>query len=153
MLAVTSSQFREQGPLPARFTCDGEGVSPPLEWTGAPEGTASFALILDDPDAPRGRFVHWLVYDIPAAATKLEADAARQARTGGFKQGRTTAGKVEYTPPCPPRGSEHRYVFTLYALDAPLGLEPGASAAEVREAMEGHILAEAQLVSRYSRTR
>ncbi|NPV09790.1 MAG: YbhB/YbcL family Raf kinase inhibitor-like protein [Anaerolineae bacterium] len=152
VVSLVSSAFTEGGLIPSEFTCDGEGTSPMLQWTGAPEGTRSFALIVEDPDAPRGTFVHWVAYDIPPEVTTLAAGVPQEWDTGGFRQGRNGAGNVGYIGPCPPAGEEHRYVFTLYALDDLLGLEPGVSVEELREAMEGRVLAQAQLVGRYSRT-
>jgi Raf kinase inhibitor-like YbhB/YbcL family protein len=150
-MKLTSTAFAEGQTIPQRYTCDGDDVSPPLAWTGAPEGTASFALIADDPDAPLRTWVHWVLFDLPGDATSLPEGVAKVPRppTGGV-HGNNSWPRAEYGGPCPPRGT-HRYIFKLYALDRALGLAPGASAADVRKAMEGHVLAEAQLMGRYAR--
>ncbi len=141
-----SDAFGDGGAIPEKFTCDGENISPRLEWEGAPAGTRSFALIMDDPDAPSGTFTHWVAFDIPG--TQLEI--AERAMTSG-KGGQNGRGQTNYTGPCPPSGT-HRYFFTLYALDVPsLNLDTGATRAEVERAMEGHILAKAQLMGKYAR--
>jgi Raf kinase inhibitor-like YbhB/YbcL family protein len=147
-MRLTSDAFPDGGTIPVEYTCTGRNTSPPLRWSGAPEGTHAFALIVDDPDAPAGTFDHWVVYDLPAATTGLAAGAsvAGDAHTG--KNGR---GSAEYTGPCPPPGTPHHYQFKLYALDAALGLAAGKSKADVEKAMQGHILAQAMLVGLYGR--
>ena len=140
---LTSTAFAEGGQIPSDYTCDGGDSPPPLAWSGAPAGTAEFALVMDDPDA-RG-FVHWVVVDISADATALGASLPTGAR-----EGRTDFGRTGYGGPCPPSGS-HRYVTTLYALSASLGLSGSASAADVRRAAEGKTLATAVLTGMYQR--
>lgn len=128
-----------------QYTCDGEDVSPPLQWSGVPPEAARLALIVDDPDAPAGTWVHWVLFDMPADLRELP-----EGGEAGV-QGQTSFGQVGYGGPCPPGGSEHRYFFRLYALDQALGLPEGASRAEVDAAMEGHILAQAELMGLYGR--
>jgi Raf kinase inhibitor-like YbhB/YbcL family protein len=149
---LESGAFEEDEPIPARHTCEGANLSPPLSWTGAPEGVESFTLILDDPDAPAGTFTHWLLFDLPAGTTFVpeNVEVTEEPAVGGA-QGTNDGSKVGYTGPCPPEGSAHRYVFTLYALDAALGLEPGAAKDELVDAMEDHIVAEASLAGTFER--
>lgn len=150
-MIVISSAFQEGGMIPAKFTCDGQDISPPLSWSGIPANTRSLALISDDPDAPMGTWVHWVVYNIPPDMTGFEEGEAKDtlARKGVI-QGVTDFRRQEYGGPCPPSGT-HRYCFKLYALDATLALGPGATKKQVEAAMEGHILAQAQLMGRYTR--
>ena len=139
--------------IPAKYTCDGANVSPPLEWTDAPSAAKSFALIADDPDAPMGTCVHWVIYDLPAGAASLpEALPPNEVVAGGGKQGDTSFRKIGYGGPCPPSGT-HRYFFKLYALDGPTGLKAGAAKADLLKAIKGHVLAEAEIMGRYSRIR
>lgn len=149
---IGSSAFSEGGTIPRKHTCDGPDLSPPLSWTGAPAGVRSFALICEDPDAPRGAWVHWVIFDLPASLTGLPegVPAAAEPPVGG-RQGKNDFGGMGYGGPCCPRGTTHRYFFRLYALDATLGLKAGATKADVLKAMEGRILAEAQLMGRYGR--
>ncbi|MCC6314559.1 MAG: YbhB/YbcL family Raf kinase inhibitor-like protein [Thermomicrobiales bacterium] len=150
-LRLTSSVFVNDGPIPADCGCDGAGASPPLAWTGAPSRTASFALIVEDPDARSGPFTHWLVYDLPADSDGLPANVPRQPTIpGGGAQGENGFHTIGYGPPCPPRG-EHRYVFRLFALDALPGLPPGASRDDLSSAIAGHVVAEARLTGTYAR--
>jgi Raf kinase inhibitor-like YbhB/YbcL family protein len=150
-LSITSTAFREGQRIPARYTCDGENVSPPLNWEGAPDTAKAFALICDDPDAPRGTWVHWLIWNLPATAQGLpQAVPADRELEDGSRQGTTDFGTVGYGGPCPPGGT-HRYYFRLYALDAPLELPPGATRPQLDKALEGHVLARGQLMGRYSR--
>jgi Raf kinase inhibitor-like YbhB/YbcL family protein len=148
---IKSKAFTEGGMIPAKYTCDGENVSPPLEWTNAPSSTKSFALISDDPDAPVGTWVHWVIYNIPPEVTKLDEHikSEKEFKTG-MRQGNNDWPKIGYGGPCPPSGT-HRYYFKLYAVDALLDLKPGATKAQVLQAMKGHILAEAQLMAKYRR--
>ena len=146
---LTSTAFAEGNPIPARYSCQGEDVSPPLAWQDAPTGTQSFALIMDDPDAPGGTWVHWIVYNLPAHVNALpEGVTAQKGLPQGALQGRNSWGRNDYGGPCPPSGT-HRYFFKLYALDSMLNLPPGASKEDVLHAMEGHLLAEAQLMGTY----
>jgi Raf kinase inhibitor-like YbhB/YbcL family protein len=147
-LHVNSSAFSEGKPIPEKYTCDGQNVSPPLTWTGAPANTSSFAIIVDDPDAPSGTFTHWVLYDLPAGVTEL-----KEAASGSGKEGVNDFGKKGYGGPCPPPGGPHRYFFRVYALDrASLG-RAGLSKQEVLAAMKSHILAEGQLIGTYKRKR
>ena len=141
-ISVTSPAFDEGGAIPTRYSCDGDDVSPPLAWQGAPDGTVAFALILDDPDA--GGFVHWTVADIAASD-----GSAEEGESPGV-DGQNGFGRAGYGGPCPPSGT-HRYVVTLYALSEPLSVEPGFSAADLRSAMEGRILATGHLTGTYRR--
>ncbi len=152
-MVITSAAFREGGMVPAKYTCDGQDISPPLEWKDAPAGTGSLALICDDPDAPGGMWVHWVAYAIPPEVTKLDENVKpdRECRNG-VRQGSNDWLRIGYGGPCPPGGS-HRYYFKLYALDAMLDLKPGATKAQLLKAMEGHILAEAHLMGKYTRQR
>jgi len=151
-IQLTSSAFTEGDLIPKRHTCDGEDFSPALAWTGVPQGTKSLALIMDDPDAPVGTFVHWVLYDMPGDLTSLSEWIARKASLSGVgTQGKNGFGETGYNGPCPPRGKAHRYYFKLYALDTILGLKPGASKADVEKAMVGHILAQGQLMGKYGR--
>jgi Raf kinase inhibitor-like YbhB/YbcL family protein len=151
-MQLTSTAFKEGEPIPARHTCDGKDISPPLKWSGTPPGTASFTLIADDPDAPVGTWVHWIVYDLPATSTELAEDAPRsQYLTGNARQGLNDFRRLGYGGPCPPAGKPHRYFFKLYALDKSLELPPGATKRDVERAMQGHILGEAHLVGTYQR--
>jgi Raf kinase inhibitor-like YbhB/YbcL family protein len=151
-MKLFSSAFQESDLIPAKYTCDGGDASPPLEWDGVPEHTASFALIVDDPDAPSGLFVHWVLFDIPASEKGLtEGVGIAGPAAGGGTQGKNGFGKTSYGGPCPPSGT-HRYYFHLYALDNKLALSPGVDRRDVDSAIRGHILAEAQLMGRYART-
>ena len=148
-MTITSTAFTGGEPIPVKYSCKGEDISPPLTWSGAPAGTVSFALICDDPDAPIGTWVHWIYFDIPASVNSLpEAFPAGAAPDIGGIQGRNSWKRNDYGGPCPPGGT-HRYFFKLYALDTTLGLGPGADKKKVERAMEGHILAEAQLMGTF----
>lgn len=150
-MELTSTAFMEGASIPKKYTCDGKNVSPPLLWRGAPDGTLSFALIADDPDAPAGTWVHWVIYQIPPEKNGLQEEiSARRKLENGMIQGENDFGRVGYGGPCPPGGT-HRYFFKLYALDTGLDLQPGATKQELLNAMEGHILEETKLVGRYSR--
>jgi Raf kinase inhibitor-like YbhB/YbcL family protein len=149
---LTSSAFGRGDTIPRKHTCDGADVSPALAWKDAPSATKSFALICDDPDAPAGTWVHWVIWSVPASAGALPEGVTPTATLGdGARQGTNDFRKVGYNGPCPPRGAPHHYSFRLYALDAPLALSPGAGKAELVKAMDGHTLASAELVGRYGR--
>ncbi len=150
-MELASSAFDNGGMIPPIHTCDGEDVSPPLTWDRLPPGTQSLVLICDDPDAPVGTWVHWVYYDIPPAPGQLPGriPAVERPPQGGV-QGINDFRRIGYGGPCPPGGT-HRYFFTLYALDTRLGLQPGLSKAQVLEAMEGHVLQQAQLMGTYRR--
>ena len=154
-LTLTSSAFRHQGEIPRRHTCDGADVSPPLGWSGIPAGTRSLALVVDDPDAPdpaapKVRWVHWVVYDIPPGTDALPEAAAPGALPPGTREGTNDWKRTGYGGPCPPVG-RHRYVHTLYALDTTLGDLGRPTRQALERAMEGHVLARAELVGLYSR--
>ena len=147
---IESTEFKQGEDIPKKFTCVGDDSSPELRWTAPPTGTRSFALIVDDPDAPSGTWVHWVIYDLPAAQRELPGGQPKQDQmTGGARQGRNDFGRIGYGGPCPPAGSTHRYYFKLYALDIQLGLQPGATKQDVLAAAKGHVLAEAQLMARF----
>ena len=147
---LTATPFQNGGEIPKKFTCDGSDVSPELVWTDPPAGTHNFAVIVDDPDAPAGTWVHWVLYDLPANALRLAEGIAKKDRLqNGACQGRNDFGKLGYNGPCPPRGSEHRYFFKLYALDAKTNLKPGASKRDLEHAMKGHILAQSEFVGKF----
>ena len=151
-LTITSSAFEEDATIPSVHTCDGKDISPALSWTDPPEETASFALICDDPDAPLGTWVHWVVVDLPADARGLPEEVPKaDTLESGAAQGRNDFGRIGYGGPCPPRGLLHRYFFKLYALDTRLDLKAGVRKQDVEKTMEGHIQAEARLMGRYSR--
>ena len=148
----TSSEFKQNEAIPKQYTCDGSDISVPLSWKNAPEGSKSFALIADDPDAPRGTWVHWVLYDLPADVRELSAAIGHEeSLQNGAKQGKNDFGKIGYGGPCPPSGSAHRYYFKLYALDQMTGLRSKATKQQLLDAMKGHVLAEAQLTGTYKR--
>jgi len=151
--AITSSAFAEGAEIPVKYTCHGQNVSPPLDWSQGSVGTASFALIMDDSDAV---YTHWVIFNLPPDAYGLpEAVPKDDKLASGALQGKIGSGGIDYPTgyfgPCPPKGSPHHYRFTLYALDKSLDLAAGASKDQVLQAMEGHILAQGQLVGLYQR--
>ncbi|MHB0857599.1 MAG: YbhB/YbcL family Raf kinase inhibitor-like protein [Anaerolineae bacterium] len=146
-----SSAFVSGGRIPARYTCKGDDVSPPLSWRGVPTGTASLALIMDDPDAPNGPFAHWVLYNIPVDTTDLAEHVSEASPPAGATFGRNARGTTRYVGPCPPQGSEHQYYFRLYALDQQLDLGAGATRAQVLDAMRGHILTSSELLGYFGR--
>ncbi len=152
---LTSTAFSDGAAIPAKYTCDGIDVSPPLAWSGPPPGTRSFALIADDPDAPVGTWVHWVLYNLPAAVSELPENIAKveSLDLDGARQGRNDFRRPGYGGPCPPPGPAHRYFFKLYALDAPLQLKPGGQKKDLEAAMEGHVLGSAQLMGTYGRSK
>jgi Raf kinase inhibitor-like YbhB/YbcL family protein len=147
-LTVTSTAFKEGGMIPGKYTCDDRDLSPQIAWSGVPAGAKSIALICDDPDAPAGTWVHWVVFNIPATAKELAEGASMPA---GAKQGINDFRKLPYGGPCPPGGT-HRYFFKVYALDSALTLKEGATKGELLRAMEGHVLAQGQLMGKYKRS-
>jgi Raf kinase inhibitor-like YbhB/YbcL family protein len=150
-MQLFTSAFAPGELIPSKYTCDGENISPPLEWSDVPAATTSLALIVDDPDAPRGLFLHWLIYDIPPGENGLTEGIGLESDTaGGAKQGRNGFGKIGYGGPCPP-GGVHRYFFRLYALDSALNVPPRASREVVERVMRDHVVAEAELIGRYQR--
>jgi len=150
-IKVSSEAFEEGGMIPAKYTCDEDDISPPLAWDSIPEGTKTLALICDDPDAPMGTWVHWVLFNLPVDISELPENVPPERELeNGAKQGTNDFGRIGYGGPCPPGGT-HRYYFKLCALDAVLDLEAGARKPQLLEAMEGHILAKGQLMGRYSR--
>jgi Raf kinase inhibitor-like YbhB/YbcL family protein len=150
-MKLTSSGFNEGQPIPRQYTCDGMNVSPPLEWSGTPSSAKTIALIADDPDAPSGTWVHWVLYNLPADKIGLvENIPPTEKMPGGGLQSKNDFGKFGYGGPCPPSGT-HRYFFKLYALDSELSLKSGVTKTELLKAMEGHIVAQGQLMGTYSR--
>jgi Raf kinase inhibitor-like YbhB/YbcL family protein len=150
-LEISSTAFSEGEMIPIRYTCDGPDVSPDLSWSGVSGATKSLALICDDPDAPMGTWVHWVLFNIPSGASGLPAEIPSDAALeNGARHGTNDFGRLGYGGPCPPGGT-HRYFFKLYALDTALNLDSGITKAELLEAMQGHILAESQLMGKYKR--
>lgn len=145
-IQITSEAFNEGESIPQLYTCDDKNESLPLEWTGVPENATSLAIIMDDPDAPAGTWVHWVVYNLPGNISGLE-----QGSAGGGIEGRNDFNRTGYGGPCPPRNSNHRYFIKIYALDGLVDLKAGASKAQLESAMQGHILAQGQLMGRYGR--
>lgn len=151
-MKVTSSAFQEGDTIPRKYTADGPDVSPPLKWSDMPAGTKTFALICDDPDAPVGTWVHWVLYNVGADRSELpEGVPAEKVVLGDACQGFNDFKKIGYGGPSPPPGKPHRYFFKLYALDRKLDLEPGASKKDVESDMKGHILGQGQLMGKYGR--
>ena len=150
-IELKSTAFDEGGMIPKLYTCDGRDVSPPLHWPGVPEGSKSLALIADDPDAPMGTWVHWVLFNLPADTTDLpEGVPADEELPDGARQGTSDFGRPGYGGPCPPSGS-HRYFFKVYALDALLDLPASTTKEQLVHAMEGHVLARGELMGTYSR--
>ncbi len=151
-IKLTSSAFSEGKPIPTKHTCDGEDLSPPLKWSQVPQGAQSIALICDDPDAPMGTWVHWVLWGLPATTTELsEKVSLTETLSNGARQGINDFKRIGYGGPCPPPGSPHRYFFKLYALDTNLSLKPRATKQDLLQAMEGHVLAKGQLMGTYQR--
>ena len=151
---LTSSAFAEGAHIPVKYTCDGQNISPPLDWNQAPAGTVSFALIMDDPEA--GNYTHWVIFNLPPNSSNLPEDVPKVEKlASGALQGKIASGGIGYPigyfGPCPFKGSSHHYRFILYALDTSLDLAAGASKEQVLKAMEGHILAQSQLIGIYQR--
>jgi len=150
-IRITSGAFEQGGKIPVKYTCDGQDVSPPLSWEGVPEGTKALAIICDDPDAPMGTWVHWVLFNIPPGVTELPENVpAQPTLENGAVHGINDFRNYGYGGPCPPGGT-HRYFFKIYALDAKVDLKPGATKAQLLDAMEGHILGKGELMGTYSR--
>ena len=145
-LTITSTAFTANGAIPSLYTCEGKDISPPLTWSGAPPGAKSFALIVDDPDAPSGTFTHWVLFDVPKDAWSLA-----QGASGIGTAGKNDFGDAKYGGPCPPKGKGvHRYFFRVYALDVDkLGPSEGATRGDVESAMKGHVLAKGELMGTF----
>lgn len=151
-LKVTSTAFAEGQPIPMKYTGQGDDVSPPLTWGEAPKGTQAIALIADDPDAPGKIWIHWVIWNIPATAQGLDEDVAKKEELPtGARQGKNDFSRIGYGGPMPPPGNPHRYFFKVYALTKPLDLRPGATKADLVQAMKGHVLAEGQVMGTYQR--
>lgn len=148
-MEIQSSAFHDSGTIPDKYAHQRENVSPPLAWSDVPPNTKSLALIVDDPDAPSGDFVHWLVYDIPPHLTHLPEGAGSAKPGDGVRQGRNSFGDIGYDGPQPPSGT-HRYVFHLYALDQMIKIAPGVSRRQLDQAIRGHILSECRLTGKFS---
>jgi Raf kinase inhibitor-like YbhB/YbcL family protein len=150
-IKIKSQAFENEGMIPAKYTCDSEDISPPLKWDKVPEGTRSIALISDDPDAPMGTWVHWVLFNLPADARELKENIPPdKTLPNGAKQGTSDFGRIGYGGPCPPGGT-HRYYFKIYALDTELNVQPGIRKRDLLKAMEGHILGQGQLMGKYKR--
>ena len=147
-MKLTSTAFQDGAAIPVRHTCDGPDISPPLAWADVSPTAAAFALICEDPDAPAGTWVHWVLYNIPGKTAQL-----REGDSGGGTAGRNDFRKTGYGGPCPPPGKPHRYFFKLYALRARLDLKAGATKTDLERALQGAVLGEAQLIGTYSRSR
>jgi Raf kinase inhibitor-like YbhB/YbcL family protein len=151
-MALSSSAFANNTQVPVKFTCSGDGKSPALAWSNVPPLAKSLALIVKDPDAPSGNFVHWIIFDIPPSVTSMPEGVPPTAKTSfGATQGQNGRGETGYTGPCPPPGKDHHYHFRLYALDDNLNLTSDADAAQVESAMRGHILGQTELVGVFAR--
>ena len=151
-IQLASSAFLEGAPIPAKYTCDGQDISPPLKWRDVPQGTKTLALICDDPDAPVGTWVHWVLYGLPGSVVELpEGLPTTENLPNGAKQGLNDFKRIGYGGPCPPGKSPHRYFFKLYALDTELNLPAKAAKKDLLRAMEGHILGEGRLMGTYKR--
>jgi len=149
---LSSSSFNSGAEIPKQYTCKDEDISPALTWSGAPQGTGALALIVDDPDAPAGTWVHWLLWNVPSSSHALEEGIARNEELpDGSRQGRNDFRKIGYNGPCPPAGKPHHYFFRLYALDTMLQVPAGASRQELDGAMKGHILAQAEYMGKFKR--
>ena len=151
-LEITSSAFKNGAYIPEKYSCKGEDISPPLKWVDIPEGTRSFALICDDPDAPVGIWIHWVIFNIPENVFVLQENlSSKGTLENGSIQGKNSWGKIGYGGPCPPPGKPHRYYFKLYALDMMLDLKVGAAKKDVLAGMKGHILGEAKLMGLFKK--
>lgn len=148
-ITLTSNAFQEGELIPQKFTCDDANISPALKWSSFPAKTKTFALIADDPDAPKGTWVHWVIFNIPVSVNELPENFPHdKISAGGITQGKNDSGDIGYDGPCPPSGT-HRYFFKMYALDAELDLDAGCTKQNLLDAMEGHVLAQGQLMGRF----
>jgi len=149
---LSSTAFKAGETIPKKHTCDGADASPPLAWTDPPAGTKTLALVCDDPDAPAGTWVHWVLWDMPPATRSLPEGVPSQAKLeDGTRQGTNDFKKTGYGGPCPPPGAPHRYFFKLFAVDTVVGLAPGGTKVALEKAIEGHTLGRAELTGRYGR--
>ena len=149
---LSSDAFKNGTYIPKKYTCDGENISPPLKWRNAPSGVISYVLIMYDPDAPRGTFYHWLLYNIPANVNELPENIEKRGNTPYGLQGLNDFKQIGYGGPCSPPGETHRYIFLLLALDTKLNLEPGVTIGELLKHVRGHVIAYAKLVGLYKRS-
>ena len=151
-LEIKSTAFSEGQPIPTKYTCDGDDVSPALTWNAGPQGTVSYALVCDDPDAPAGTWIHWVAYAIPADTTLLaEGVPKTDTLPSGIIQGKSSFNRIGYGGPCPPPGSPHRYFFRIYALDVDMKTTPGLTRDQLTAKMAGHLLAQGQIMGTYKR--
>ncbi len=150
-IEMKSDAFQSGELIPQKYTCDGEDVSPSLFWGKVPPNTKELVLICDDPDAPMGTWVHWVVYGISPETAGLPENVAQKDTTAGLRQGKSSFGKTGYGGPCPPKGKPHRYFFKLYAIDKTTDSKPGAAKADILKIIEGHVLAQGELMGRYGR--
>jgi Raf kinase inhibitor-like YbhB/YbcL family protein len=151
-IQLTSPAFGHGSRIPDAYTCEGEDVSPPLRWSGCPVEARSLALVCDDPDAPRGTWVHWVLFNLPREAVELaQGVPAVQELPSGARQGRNDSGRIGYMGPCPPPGKPHRYFFRIYAVDITLSLAAGVTKAELERALDQHILGQGTLMGVYQR--
>jgi Raf kinase inhibitor-like YbhB/YbcL family protein len=150
-MRLTSAAFADGATIPRRFTADGEDISPPLTWNGAPPGTESFAVLCEDPDAPSGLFVHWLVWNVAPDRLELREALPKAGDANDVLQGENGFGRIGWGGPSPPPGKPHRYVFRLYALDTKLKLSAGAARDDFDRAIEAHVLSETMLIGMYGR--
>ena len=151
-IQVSSSAFHEGATIPQQYTADGKDVSPPLHWASGPDGTQAYAVVCEDPDAPRGIWTHWVLFNLPADKHELhEGMAHGHELPGGARQGKNDFGKTGYGGPSPPRGKPHRYFFKVYALDTMLDLHAGATREQLLTAIKGHVLTEGHLMGHYGR--
>jgi Raf kinase inhibitor-like YbhB/YbcL family protein len=149
---MSSPAFTSGGAIPREYTCEGVDRAPSLEWNGVPAGTVTFALVMHDPDAPSGDWVHWIAWNIPATSHGMSENVLRQEQLAdGTRQGRNSFGKIGYYGPCPPPGKAHRYFFRVYAIDSKLDLASGATRDQLQSALKGHVLAEAEYMGTYQR--
>jgi Raf kinase inhibitor-like YbhB/YbcL family protein len=149
-MLLSSVAFADGQAIPDKYTCHGQDISPPLQWSGAPSQTKSIALTCEDPDAPSGTFTHWIIFDVPAAAAGLSENVSKTATLpNGSRQGKNSFGNTGYNGPCPPGGKTHHYVFKVYALDAAVTLDSGAGKEDLLNAVNGHVLAQAELTGTY----
>lgn len=150
-MKIQSSAFSEGQPIPQKYTCQGEDVSPALSWSDAPPDTKAFAIIADDPDAPAGTWVHWVFFNLPAQTHQLPEGVPKTEQASGGTQGKNDFKKIGYNGPCPPPGKSHRYFFKLYALGGPLSLKSGSTKQDVEKAIRGHVLSHAETMGTYQR--
>jgi hypothetical protein len=149
---ISSASFPNGGDIPKKYTCDGADISPELSWSEPPQGTKSFTIIAEDPDAPAGTWTHWVLFDVAEATTSLAENVNKiDELPGGERQGRNDFRKIGYNGPCPPPGKPHRYFYRIFALSEKLNLEPGTGKPEVEKAMEGRVLGQAEWMGKYQR--